>query len=324
MRPPIKVTLIYLTVGYIWILFSDQFLLLLFEGIEVEAYAIIQSYKGFFFVTVTALMLFLLTNHYHRSISANVKKLEIHNRDFDREAIHLSQANRNLEQFSYVISHDLQEPVQVLRLTLRQLIRKYEAVLDEKGVQYLRNAEKSTVDMREIINKMYNYYEVSAYLSDEVSTVDLNVLMEDIRRWNARLIQKKKGVFTWDKLPLIRVNQNRLFRLFEILVRNSFLYSDENTRPTVRVSCSEQEQYLVFSVKDNGPGIPEDLQSHIFVLFSPDKDGDLTGRSSGLAIVHKIVTGLDGQISFTSSPETGTTFTIYLPKSLLQTPQNDQ
>ena len=110
------------------------------------------------------------------------------------------------------------------------------------------------------------------------------------------------------------------FRMFEILVRNSLRYSGETVSPVVQVRFEIREDYLVFTVQDNGPGIPPDIQKNLFILFSPDGQGNLTGQSSGLAIVHKIVTGLDGQISFSSSPQTGTTFTIYLPKTMLPAP----
>lgn len=320
MKPSVKITLIYLVFGFIWILFSDQFLLIFFESDEVGTYATFQSYKGFVYVSLTGLLVFLLVNHYQQIQESNLKKLKALNEDLDRKAIHLNQANRNLEQFTYVISHDLQEPLSVMRITLKQISRKYGHLLDEKGTRFLTSAEQTADQMKLLINKMYNYYEVNTHVTEEVVRVDLNKMMEDVRIWNARLLLNKKGAFRWEKLPDLMISPRLAFRMFEILVRNSLRYTGETVSPVVQVRFEIREDYLIFTVQDNGPGIPPDIQKNLFILFSPDGQGNLTGQSSGLAIVHKIVTGLDGQISFSSSPQTGTTFTIYLPKTMLPAP----
>ncbi|MCH8486099.1 MAG: hypothetical protein LAT75_04490 [Candidatus Cyclonatronum sp.] len=317
MKPAAKITLIYLIFGYAWILISDNVILWFYDYIELETYVYIQTYKGSAFVLVTGVLLYFLTDYYQKTILQNLKVVRNLNKDLDRKAIHLNQVNRNLEQFTYVISHDLQQPLQVIRMTLRQLHRKYGDKLDEKGSFYLKNSEQTVDQMKLLIDKMYNYYEVSAHTSDEISPVDLNLTMDEIRLWNIRLIEQRNALFTWDKLPVLNVSNKRIFRLFEILIRNSLRYAGNINPFRVHVSCKEEEQYLVFRVQDNGPGIAPDKRANIFILFSPDSTGGLTGQSSGLAIVHKIVTGLDGQIEFSSSPETGTVFTIYLPKSLL-------
>lgn len=317
MKAATKVTIIYLIVGYLWILFSDQFLLFLLDDTRISSYAVYQTYKGFAFVSLTGLMLYLLLNHYQGIEEKNLKMLETLNRDLDRKAINLNQANRNLEQFTYVISHDLQEPLSVLRITLKQLNRIYGHLLDEKGIRFLAGAEESAVQMKQLINKMYNYYEVSTHVSEDVVKVDLNKMMEDVRIWNSRLLQNKNGTLKWMQLPELMVSPRLIFRLFEILVRNALRYAADTLNPKVEISFEVQEKYLLFKVTDNGPGIPADIQKNLFILFSPDAHGNLTGQSSGLAIVHKIVTSLNGQISFTSSPDSGTTFCIYLPKTML-------
>lgn len=315
MKAELKIVLIYVLVGVLWIWLSDQVLLFLFQENELEQIAYLQTMKGVFYVLFTATLLYLLVKKYYEKLDNKVKELEELNAVLKEKSRELEASNKDLEQFAFVISHDLQEPLRMITSFLAQLKKKYQGHLDEKAHQYIFFAVDGASRMKQIILDLLEFSRVGRY-SEPLEEVDVNEVMEEVFRSNQRLIEETQAKLLTKEMPVIRAHRQPILQLFQHLIGNALKYRSDLRLPEIELGVRDGDKVWEFWIKDNGIGINPEYAERIFVIFqrlhTTDKFGGGTGI--GLALVKKIVDYYGGSVFVESQEEKGSTFYFTIPK----------
>jgi PAS domain S-box-containing protein len=236
------------------------------------------------------------------------ESLENLNTLLDQRARELVISNEELEQFAFVASHDLQEPLRMVTSFLSQLEKKYKESLDDKGQLYIRLAVDGAVRMREIILDLLEYSRIGKE-NVELESINLKEVIEEIKTLYHQTIQEKGATIMQEDLPVILNKKFLIFQIFQNLISNALKYSKPDTPPLVQITASLRGGNWVFSVKDNGIGIEEDYHDKIFVMFQRlHGREEYAGTGIGLAIVKKTIERLGGQIWVESKKEEGSNF----------------
>jgi PAS domain S-box-containing protein len=252
-----------------------------------------------------------LRREYEHSLERLNKTLEI-------RAKELASTNADLEQFAYIASHDLQEPLRMVTSFLTQLNRKYESSLDKTAHEYINFAVDGAKRMRQIILDLLEFSRIGK--SDEdYEECELNDVIDEVLKLQFRLIEEKKAKVIVPNLPKVRALRTPLIQLFQNLIGNSLKYSKENINPVIEIVYKETDKEHIFSIIDNGIGIDEEYFDKIFILFQRlHKRNEYGGTGIGLAIVKKIVDLLNGKIWLESEVGEGSTFYFTLPRGLAE------
>lgn len=236
----------------------------------------------------------------------------------------LEKSNNALEQFAYIASHDLQEPLRKIQ-TFSELVREN---LDdpEKLERYFSKITASAERMSRLINDVLNYSRLSN--SDPFVNTDLSEVIQDVIQEFDLLIEQKKATVQFKRLPVVKGIPSQLGQLFRNLLGNSLKFCEGN--PEVSISAdiaqpetlpaslqsSTQQQYIAVTVQDNGIGFKQRYAEQIFHIFKRLNTVDkYTGTGIGLALCKKIVENHQGAIIARSKEGKGATFIIYLPCS---------
>lgn len=226
----------------------------------------------------------------------------------------LMRSNKDLEQFAYIASHDLREPLRAISGYVGLLSQKYKDQLDPKAMEYINFATKSVVRMDELLSGLLEYSRVQSgsQTLKFVSVRDsLNVAIENLQR----SIDESDAAITFDELPMVKYNEKQLTHLFQNLIHNAIKFkSDRDLK--IHIGCDKQENEWVFSVKDNGIGIQKQSYERIFKIFQRINSLDkYPGHGIGLSICKKIVERHGGRIWVESELGTGSTFFFTIPHS---------
>ncbi|SDZ32840.1 MULTISPECIES: PAS domain S-box protein [Rhodonellum] len=226
----------------------------------------------------------------------------------------LSISNQELEQFAYVASHDLQEPLRMITSFLTQIERKYGAILDEKGKKYIHFAVDGAQRMREIILELLEFSRVGRP-DGAKEPIDTTLLIQEVLLYNRKLITGKKAKIVFSNLPEIYGFKNPLQLLFQNLITNAVKYQKEGQKPLITIEGKEMETHWEFSVQDNGIGINAEYFDKIFIIFQRlhQKD-EYSGSGMGLAICKKIIENHNGKIWVSSVEGEGSSFHFTLGK----------
>jgi two-component system CheB/CheR fusion protein len=282
MKPAIKIAIIYAILGTLWILLSDEFLLLFLTEKDVMSLNYLQTIKGVFYVTMTALLLYFLVNRYYKSLNEKIRRLEFLNRQ-------LENSNRELEQYAYVASHDLQEPLRVVSNLLQRLKMKHTDQLDEKGTRYIDLAVENAGRMRLFVLDLLEFARVGKS-NEPVSKTNVNEVLTEVKGDLQASITESGARISYPDLPVIYV-QRMLFRqVLSNLISNSIKYRRPGVEPVITVSCNRAQNHWCFVIDDNGIGIEEEYFDKIFELFQRLHGDDVySGTGIGLAISKKII-----------------------------------
>ena len=225
----------------------------------------------------------------------------------------LQRSNRELEQFAYVASHDLQEPLRMVSSYTQLLARRYEGQLDEKAKKYVHYAVDGAVRMQTLIDDLLAYSRVGRQ-DKPIESTDSHSALGEARRNLAVMIEKTRAIITNDDLPTVRAVPSQLVMLFQNLISNAVKFQREGV-PSVHVAARDDGREWVFSVRDNGIGIDPQHADRVFVIFQRLHTRDeYPGTGIGLAVCQRIVERHGGRIWFESKPGKGTTFFFTIPK----------
>ncbi|RJX42820.1 hypothetical protein DM826_09025 [Halonotius aquaticus] len=228
-------------------------------------------------------------------------------KEFEEE---LKRSNERLQEFAYILSHDLQEPLRMVSSYVCLLEEELEEQLDDETRQYIDFAVDGAERMRGMIDGLLLYSRVETEGSEHTET-DVNTVLSAVEADLELKLAETDSELHVDSLPTIEADEDQLVQLFENLIKNAIEHGGEET--TVSVTSTSVPEGVQFAVSDDGPGIPADQQDEIFGLF--DKGGDSDGTGIGLAICERIVARHDGEISVESTPGEGATFYVTLPDS---------
>ncbi|MDP4176512.1 MAG: ATP-binding protein, partial [Bacteroidota bacterium] len=219
----------------------------------------------------------------------------------------LERSNRDLEQFAYVASHDLQEPLRMVSTYSTMLQRKLSNDLDDKTKQYMGILIESSKRMNSLIQGLLDFSRIDS-AKQEFYEVDLNVLLSDVLKDLSVSIVESKAEIKIDKLPSIKISPLQIKQLFQNLIANAIKFRG-NEDPFVEVKAVRIDGVVKFSIKDNGIGIAPEFYDKIFVIFQRlHNREEYEGTGIGLSICKRIVEHHGGRIWVESEPGVGTTF----------------
>jgi PAS domain S-box-containing protein len=225
----------------------------------------------------------------------------------------LERSNRELEQFAYVASHDLQEPLRMVGSYTQLLAQRYQGQLDDRADKFIAYAVDGAHRMQQLINDLLAYSRVSSRGSDLVPIEAQAALDDALRNLAGALAESGIRVLT-GALPTVPADAAQLRQLFQNLISNAIKFRGERD-PEVSVTAIDQGEEWLFSVADNGIGIDRQYAERVFIIFQRlHARQEYPGTGIGLAICKRIVERHGGRIWFESTPGAGSTFHFTLPK----------
>ena len=226
----------------------------------------------------------------------------------------LLRSNKELEQFAYVASHDLQEPLRMVSSYTQMLQRRYKSKLDEKADKYIYYAVDGASRMQNLINDLLEFSRVTTHGKEFVKT-DMNDAVQSAMQELQLKITESGANVTCDKLPVVKADIGQMRRLFLNLIGNALKFHRANEKPEVHISARQKGGKWLFSVKDNGIGIDEKFKDKIFVIFQRlHSSTKYKGTGIGLAVCKQIVNRHGGDIWFDSKENEGTVFHFTMEK----------
>lgn len=224
-----------------------------------------------------------------------------------RRSEDLARSNRELEQFAYVASHDLQEPLRMVTSYLQLLSRRYRGKIDEDADDFIAYAVDGAKRMHILINDLLTYSRVGTR-GKELIPVDSAVVLEQTLMALQVRIEEHEAIITTDPLPFVLADDVQLQQLFQNLIGNAIKFCGEAS-PRIYLSVQRQEDRWLFSVQDNGIGLDPKYAERIFVIFQRlHSREEFEGTGIGLAICKKIVERHGGTIWVESELGKGATF----------------
>lgn len=228
----------------------------------------------------------------------------------------LEQKNNELEQFAYVASHDLQEPLRMITGFLTLLEKKYHHIIDDKGSRYIHFAVDGARRMRQIIIDLLEFSRAGR-LDETLEEVDLNELFTGIISLHQKQIGETNAIIKFATLPSLQIHKAPLRQVFQNLLSNSLKYHKKGESPIINICAKEYPTHWLFTFEDNGIGISPEYFNKIFLIFQRlHLKEEYPGTGIGLAICKKIIEAQGGKIWAESGNDTGgTTFYFTIVKS---------
>jgi PAS domain S-box-containing protein len=224
----------------------------------------------------------------------------------------LGRSNRELEQFAYVASHDLREPLRMINSFTKLLAERYQGKLDKDADEFIGFILEGAARMHLMISELLDYSRVGTQ-GKPFELTDFEDVLRQATANLATVIVEKKAAVTHDPLPMLMTDQIQVVRLFQNLIDNAIKFHGEDS-PTVHISAKKAETDWVFSVRDNGLGIAPESLDKLFVVFQRLHSREkYPGVGIGLATCKKIVERHGGRIWVESELGTGSTFYFTIP-----------
>jgi PAS domain S-box-containing protein len=250
-------------------------------------------------------------------------------RELELKNIELAQNNSELSSFTYIASHDLQEPLRKIQTFCNLINTDLDEELPAATRDYFQRILKASTRMQNLISSLLNYSRMNARGMDFEMT-DLNSVLEEASNNNRELLEESQAVIKHDPLPVIPCVPMQISQLFTNLIINSIKYKAAGTAPLIQISArlaeqgeinsqdtvSDERRYWKIIFSDNGIGFEQQYADRIFELFQRlHSRFEYEGTGIGLAICKKIVQNHKGFISAAGKPGLGATFAIYLPST---------
>ncbi len=231
-----------------------------------------------------------------------------------RQNEQLRRSNEELEQFAYIASHDLQEPLRMVSSFTQLLSERYRGRLDERADKYIGYAVEGATRMQALIRDLLSYSRLASG-DREPKPVDSATVVSAVLQRMARLVQESGSEIRVGVLPKVMSDETQLGQVFQNLISNAVKFRSDRP-PLIEISARQDRGMWEFAVKDNGIGIDAKDSDRIFQMFQRlHERGKYDGSGIGLAIAKKVVERHGGRIWFTSDPGCGTTFCFTLPSA---------
>jgi len=243
------------------------------------------------------------------------QKLQNKNIKLEQLNQELKRSNRDLEEFAYVVSHDLQQPLQTITGFAELLLAlKSEINLEQEAEEYVSPILEEGIRMQELIKNLLEYSRVGTKKRNFEPTDCQEILRKSLADLHS-IIENSLAIVTCEKLPIIMADRIQLGQLFQNLIANGIKYQSPNIQPKIVISVQEKPEEWLFRVEDNGIGIKPENFDRIFQVFQRlHTNQEYPGTGVGLAICKKIIERHQGRIWLESEWQIGTTFYFTLPK----------
>jgi PAS domain S-box-containing protein len=268
----------------------------------------IQSGKSF-----KAIIAPFKTNEY-LIIIRDITELKTAQHELESKAIKLKQSNKELEEFAYVVSHDMKQPIRTIVSYLSLLKRRHTKELSAEALEFIQYSIEGANKMSDLIRDILQYSKLEQQISN-VKEVDLNRVVGKVINGLKDFITTGNATVHIDQLPTVNGNETMLNELFQNLIENGIKYN-KSEKKYVSLTVADKGQYWAFEVKDNGIGFDEQYAQQIFKIFKRlHGDEEFQGTGIGLSICHKVVENHGGKIWAHSKIGEGSTFHFTLPKN---------
>lgn len=250
-------------------------------------------------------------------------------KELDESNLNLKRSNAELEQFAYIASHDLQEPIRKIS-TFTQMLEHSITDINAKSKDYISKIYSSTDRMTKLIRDVLAFSQISSQ-KDGFETVDLHEVLKNVKTDFELLIEQKKAIVEIEKMPLIQGIPSQMIQLFGNLMSNSLKYTKPNVIPIIKITSSVAKKEIVnnhpqldqtkkhyhIRFSDNGIGFDQEHADRIFKIFQRlHAKTEFEGTGIGLSVCRKIVQTHQGHISAAAAKNGGAVFNIILPEKI--------
>ena len=240
----------------------------------------------------------------------------------ESEIITLEEKNRmigqqkdELEQFAFIVAHDLKEPVRNIGSYGSLVKKRYLSEMDDEGKEFLNFIIKNATHMYKMLEDLLQYATLKSN-DDSLKVIDPNIILKNITYRNSNKLVSTGTTIQYANLPLLKIRPIHLNILFDNLIKNAIKFRSSDRSLCIDITASEQDNYICFAVKDNAIGINPDYQSSIFQIFKRLDKINYSGTGIGLAICKKIVETYRGKIWVESAVDEGSTFFFTIRKNV--------
>lgn len=224
----------------------------------------------------------------------------------------LKQSNKDLQEFAYVASHDLQEPLRMVSSYLQLLERRYKGRLDQDADEFIHFAVDGAKRMQKLINDLLTYSRINTK-KEVFSMISSHNTLQKVLNNLSMYIHERGANVTYDSLPEIYGDETQMIQLLQNLISNGIKFNRQD-KPQIHVSAVKEKNNWVFRIQDNGIGIPDQHQERIFSVFQRlHTREEYEGTGIGLSICKRIVERHGGKIWFESNTHGGTIFYFTMP-----------
>ncbi len=237
-------------------------------------------------------------------------------KQIEQQNIELTQANEELQQFAYVVSHDLKEPLRMIASYIQLMLRRLPENLTNTGGDietYSNFINEGVTRMSLLLDGLLQYATVGEE-KEEKEELDIREIA-DYATFNLKLlIQETNAEIHIGEMPILNVLASRFTQIFQNLISNAIKFRKPDTAPIINITCKKQDKEYLFSVNDNGIGISSEHLERVFIIFQRlHTRKQYEGTGIGLSICQKIITRLGGKIWVESERAVGTTFYFTVP-----------
>ncbi len=231
-----------------------------------------------------------------------------------RVEVALLRSNENLQQFAYIASHDLQEPLRMIAGYVGLLERRYKDKLDQNANEFIEFVVDGAKRMQRMINDLLTFSRVNSKPCN-IENMDSSLIVNQAVTNLKAIIEEKHAKIIYVNLPVIQADFSQLTQVFQNLIANAIKFQVQSAPPVIEISADESDNEWTFGVKDNGIGIDPEYNDKIFLMFRRLHSRDeYPGSGIGLTICKKIVERHDGRIWVESELGHGATFYFTIPK----------
>lgn len=235
--------------------------------------------------------------------------------DVRRMVIELEKSEEEMQEFMFIATHDLREPLRMIDTYTDLLETEYADEFDEEGREYMDFIANSSNRIDAMIEDLYAYLRAKTH-DNTYEHHNINTIVETVQQELQEDINNRNATITVENLPTVRVDDRQLNEVFQNLIGNALQYAKEDEPPHIEITgkSNDNTKEHIIKITDNGIGIPENQYDKIFEVFSRvERDDNDTGTGIGLAICKRIIEDHDGRIWVDSEQGVGTTFYIALP-----------
>jgi len=253
-----------------------------------------------------------VTNHMIDSVSTEITERQRAEQELKETLGELARSNAELEQFAYVASHDLQEPLRMVSSFVQLLARRYQGKLDQDADEFIGFAVDGAKRMQGLINDLLTYSRVGTK-GKPFQTTDCNRVLSEALLNLSAATEESSAVITNDNLPTVMADKTQMVQLIQNLVANAIKFRNKD-RPCIHVSSEQKNGTWVFSVSDNGIGIDSEYYDRIFAIFQRlHGKTEYPGTGIGLSVCKRIVERHGGRIWVDSEFSKGSRFYFTMP-----------